>query len=125
MRSEFAAAALAVLLFAAGDALAAAWGKTGRWWWLAATLVAGNLAWLAFAHLNRTVPLATAGAVVNLGLVLLAVVSGWLFFGERPLPLERVALAIGLVSLALFAYARMTAQQPAPPPHVTDREFPT
>lgn len=125
MRSEFAAAALAMLLFAAGDALAAAWGKTGRWWWLAATLVAGNLAWIAFAYLNRTVPLATAGAVVNLGLVLLAVVSGWLCFGERPLPLERVALAVGLVSLALFAYARATAYQPAPPPDAVNRELTT
>ena len=62
------AALAAIVLFSAGDALAAAWGKTGQWYWLLATLAAGNLAWVLFALLNRTWPLAVVGSVVNLGL---------------------------------------------------------
>jgi drug/metabolite transporter (DMT)-like permease len=127
VKTEYLAATLAVLLFSAGDVLAAAWGKTGRWWWLAALLVAGNAAWLLFAYLNRTMPLASASGVVNLGLVVLSVLAGWLIFGDRLLPLERLALVIGLVSLALFAYARATApafHQPTPAAEAQSEERP-
>lgn len=109
MKPEFLVAALAVVMFSAGDTLAAAWGKTGRWWWLVGMLVTGNLAWFLFAYLNRTVPLASASGMVNLGLVILSILAGWMIFGERLLPLEKVALGVGLIALALFAYARASA----------------
>jgi len=119
-----AAAAFAILLFSAGDTLAAAWGKTGRWWWLLGMLVTGNLAWLLFAYLNKTWPLAVVSGVVNLGLALLSVLAGWLIFGERLLPLEKVALAVGVVALGLFAFARATAPRTPTeaPPAVVKRE---
>ncbi len=112
MKVEFLVAGLAVVMFATGDAFAAAWGKSGRWTWFAAMLVAGTAAWVLFAYLNKTVPLASASAIVNLGLVLTSLaVSVWVF-GERLLPLEKAGIAVGLVALGLFAAARMSA-----PPH--------
>lgn len=126
MKPELAVvAALAILLFSAGDTLAAAWGKTGRWWWLLGMLVTGNLAWLLFAYLNKSWPLAVVSGVVNLGLALLSVLAGWLIFGERLQTLEKVALAVGMVALALFAFARATAPSvpPEEPPAAVTREM--
>ena len=106
MRPEFLAAAAAIALFALGDALAAAWGKDGRWWWFALMLVAGNLAWVLFAYLNKSWPLATVSGVVNVGLSLAGVVVGFVVFGERLRALEKAGLVFGLISLALFVAAR-------------------
>lgn len=110
MRPEIVlAAVLAIVLFSVGDTLAAAWGKTGRWWWFAGMFVAGNLAWVLFALLNKSLPLAVVSGIVNVGLALVSILAGWLIFGEKLLPLEKVAIAVGIVSLVLFAAARATA----------------
>ena len=102
-------ACAATALFSLGDILAAAWGKTGHWWWFLAMLVAGNLAWILFAILNRSWPLAVVSGIVNVGLSVASVFAGWLIFGERLQPLEKIAIAVGLLSLSLFTYARFTA----------------
>ncbi len=101
----------ATALFSLGDILAAAWGKTGHWWWFVSMLVAGNIAWILFALLNRSWPLAVVSGIVNIGLSVASVFAGWLIFGERLQPLEKLAIAIGLLSLTLFTYARITAPQ--------------
>ncbi len=97
----------ATALFSFGDVAAAAWGKTGKWWWFVLMLVAGNLAWVLFAILNRSLPLAVVSGIVNVGLALLSIVAGWLIFGERLQPLEKAAIGIGLISLGMFAVAQI------------------
>ena len=113
MKLELLLVALAATaLFSLGDILAAAWGKTGRWWWFVAMLIAGNLAWVLFAYLNKSWPLAVVGALVNTGLVVGSTLAGWLIFGERLQPLEKIALALAIVSMLLFTYARMNDPNP-------------
>jgi len=113
MKLQFATAVAAVALFALGDGLAAAWGKSGRWWWFALMLIAGNAAWVLFAFLNQSWPLATASGVVNVGLSLAGIVVGFAVFRERLLPLEKLGLAFGIVAMALFVVARWNPE-PAP-----------
>ena len=111
MKTEFVAAIAAISLFALGDALAAAWGKSGRWWWFALMLVAGNAAWVLFAYLNKTWPLATASGVVNVGLSLAGIVVGFAVFKEKLLPLEKLGLLFGVIAMGLFAAARMSPEE--------------
>ena len=119
----FLIAMASMALFAIGDILSAAWGKTGRWWWLVGMLITGNLAWVLFAHLNKYWPLAVVGAFVSMGLVASSTLAGWLIFGERLVPVEKLALVIGLVSLSLFAYARLPDSKPAAqPPPIEERQ---
>ncbi len=101
-----------IVPFSLGDALAAAWGKTGKWWWLVAMLLAGNAAWILFAYLNKTWPLATVGSLVNIGLMLFSVILGVTIFKEKLKTLEWVAIAIGFTALGILFYARVSDTPP-------------
>ena len=123
MKPEFLAAGAAIALFALGDALGAAWGKTGRWWWFALMLIAGNAAWVLFAHLNKSWPLATVSGVVNVGLSLAGIIVGFVVFKEKLLPLEKLGLLFGVAALGLFAAARWSPEPtPQPPIEVKESE---
>ena len=116
MKPEFLAAVAAIGLFALGDALGAAWGKTGKWWWFALMLLAGNAAWVLFAFLNKSWPLATVSGVVNVGLSLAGIIVGFTVFKEKLLPLEKLGLLFGVVALGLFSAARWNPEPMAEAP---------
>lgn len=93
---------VAGLLFALGDVVARAWGKSLLWKWFFAVIIVATMAYSVFGYLARDNEFSKVAIWVSISLTICSCTIGILFYKD-PLNLSKILALVAALAAAILS----------------------